>query len=149
MEHFGDAEAYIRFVEGGMKSSSPWKKLQGQIWLGGESFRTQMQRRIPHQGVADIPSEQLQPLRPDSGVILHAVAGYFGCETEDVLSRRHQEGYLLAVFLLRRMANRPLADVADLFGVSSSRISQIQRKILDGMLKSEMNELINKYKLKN
>ncbi len=47
-------------------------------------------------GVAGIPSEQLQPLRPDSGVILHAVAGYFGCETEDVLSRRHQEGYLLA-----------------------------------------------------
>jgi len=47
MEHFGSAEAYIRFVEDGMKCSSPWDELQGQIWLGGESFRTQMQQRIP------------------------------------------------------------------------------------------------------
>jgi len=149
MEHFGSEKAYSRFVADGMNRASPWNKLQGQIWLGGESFREQMQQYIPKQGVADIPREQLQPVRPDCGTVLSMVAGYFGCEIEDVLSRFHREGYLLTAYLLRRVVNMSLGDVADMFGVSRSRVSQIQRKILDGMLKPEVNELINMCKVKN
>lgn len=149
MEYFGSEGAYVRFVADGVNSASPWNKLQGQIWLGGESFRERMQQYIPQQGVADIPREQLQPVRPDSGTVLHIVADWFGCEIENVLSRQHREGYLVAVYLLRRVVNMSLADVADLFDVSRSRISQIQRMVLDGLLKVEVDELINRCKVKN
>lgn len=149
IEHFGGKAAYARFVADGRKSAPPWDELRGQIWLGGESFREQMQQRIPHQGVADIPREQLQPVRPDAETILQIVADYFGCAIEEILSRVHREGYLLAVYLLRRVVNMPLADVAALVAVSTSRVSQIQRKILDGMLQLEVNELLSRCKVKN
>jgi len=149
MKYFGGEEAYAGFVEDGMNSVSPWAELQGQIWLGGPSFREQMQQRIPHAGVADIPAEQLCPVRPDCDSVLLNVANYFACEIADVLSRSHKEGYFLAAYLLRREVNMSLADVADLFGISCSRISQIQRMVLDGMLQLDVNELANRCKLKN
>jgi len=149
MEHFGSKEAYSRFVVDGMNHVSPWSDLQGQIWLGGESFRDQMQQCIPQEGVAGVPGEQLQPGRPDCGAVLQIVADYFACDIEDVLSRLHREGYLLAAYLLRRVVNMPLVDVATLFGISISRVSQIQREILNGMLAYEVNELIKRCKVKN
>jgi len=36
-----------------------------------------------------------------------------------------------------------------MFGVFCSRISRIQRMILDGMMQLEVNELVKGYKLKN
>jgi len=146
---FGSKEAYARFVEEGMNIESPWNELQGQIWLGGSSFREQMQQRIPQTGITGIPNEQLHPVRPDCDAVLRKVVNYFACEIEDVLSRRHRVGYFLATYLLRREVNMSLAEVSDLFGVSCSRISQIQRMFLDGMMQAEVSELVKRYKLKN
>jgi len=52
----------------------------------GSSFREQMQRRIPHTGIAGIPGEQLRPDRPDCDAVLLNVANYFVCEIEDIIS---------------------------------------------------------------
>jgi len=149
INHFGSEQAYARFVADGLNASSPWGELQGQIWLGSERFREQMQQKIPQSGVADIPKAQLQPNRPGADDILRIVAEYFGCDVEALLSRSHREAFMLGVFLLRRLVNLPLKDVAVLFGISTSRVSQIQKGILNGRLEHEVNELLKKYKLKN
>jgi transcriptional regulator with XRE-family HTH domain len=53
----------------------------------------------------------------------------YGLSVGDILSRQHAEAYQIAAWLLRRKANLPLGEVAELFGVSTSRISHIQRGI--------------------
>ena len=104
-----------------------------------------MQRRIPHTGVAGIPGEQLRPDRSDCDTVLLDVANYFVCEIEDILSRCHREGCFLVAYLLRKEVNMSLTEASNLFGVSCSRISQIQRK-LDRMLQFEVNALVNRCK---
>ena len=46
---------------------------------------------------------------------------------KDIVTRHNAESYRTAARLLRRAANLPLKDTADVFGVSPSRISHIQR----------------------
>jgi len=147
--HFGSTQAYAKFVVDGINLASPWEVLQGQIWLGSESFRERMQQNVPRDGIENIPKTQLVPNRPDEKTALNYVAEYFGCKVSDLTSRTHRNGYLCAVYLLRRLVNLPLADVSVMFGISNSRVSQIQRGFLDGMLQNEIDELIERYKLKN
>ena len=48
---------------------------------------------------------------------------------KDIVTRRHAESYQTAAWMLRIAANLSLKDTADVFGVSPSRISHIQRMI--------------------
>jgi hypothetical protein len=57
------------------------------------------------------------------------VSQAFRVDREAILSREHREAYRAAVFALRRFANVPRKDVASLFGISGSRVSQIQRQV--------------------
>ena len=57
---------------------------------------------------------------------------------KDIVTRHHAESYHTAAWLLRRAANLSLKDTADVFGVSPSRISHIQRMIeLRGLTQRE------------
>ncbi|MDX8391071.1 MAG: hypothetical protein R8K53_00630 [Mariprofundaceae bacterium] len=86
-----------------------------------------MQQAVPLEGVMNVPETQLQPTRPDADAIFHHVADYFACDIEHRMARTHRKGYLLAVYLLRREVNMPLASVAAMFEISISRVSQIQQ----------------------
>lgn len=149
LAHFGGVKSYERFVADGMSSQSLMNDVHGQIWLGSESFREEMKRRIPQGDVANVPRDQLQPDRPDAATVLAIIAEHFACEVGEVTGRSNKRAYRFGAYLLRRAVNLPLAEVAAIFDVSTARISQIQSEIQQTHLLKEANFILENYKLKN
>ena len=133
LDWFGEGaiarKAYARFVAQGLKQLSPWQSLQGQIYLGSESFHAQIQKRLAGQNPKGIPRRQLHPFRPSVQAILRTVAGVHGIKPATVLKRQSGSAFKQAIYLLRRRANLSLADVAAVAGVSIGRVAQIQSEI--------------------
>ena len=57
------------------------------------------------------------------------LAGVYDVTHKDIVTRHHAESYQTAARFLRRAANLLLKDTADVFDMSPSRISHIQRII--------------------
>ncbi len=143
----GARVAYRQFVREGLKASSPWESVHGQIWLGSEEFRARMARLVAGQDLNDVPSMQTQPARPTPEALLGAVAQSFEVKREAVLDRAYQPAFQAAVYLLRRVANLPLKDVSALAGVSISRISRIQSTIERQGPDGPLEDLVARYKV--
>lgn len=58
------------------------------------------------------------------------------------------QAYKAVVYLLRRAANLPLAEVAKRAGISLPRVSQIQAAIERGKLVEPLKALVERYKVK-
>ncbi len=135
LQRFGGADArgrraYRRFVGEGIEAASPWDDLRGGAFLGGERFLRAMTERARREAPDQIASAARRPDRPSAREIGAAVAKAARVSPEAVLDRRaNQATYRVAVYLLRRAANLPLAEVTALAGVSAPRVSQIQRGI--------------------
>jgi len=123
-------ERYQKFVDEGT-DRRPWDQLRGQIYLGGDTFRERLKSRVSEKQMgADIPLAQQHPERPGHLDILKHVAEVYGVNVNDVLDRRrHREAYQVSVFLLRRVCNMSLKEVASLANISPGRVSQIQKII--------------------
>jgi REP element-mobilizing transposase RayT len=145
---FSGRSAYRRFVEEGIGEDSPWAGLRGQIYLGGDAFLKRMQRRLPGRRVRGIARSHLEPLRPDAAAIEAGVAKAYRISIDRVLDRASGEAYKAAVYLLRRAANLPLAEVAKRAGISLPRVSQIQSEIEKGKLTEPLKSLVDDYKVK-
>jgi REP element-mobilizing transposase RayT len=145
--------AYRRFVAEGMDAASPWRNLRAGAFLGGEAFLRAMRERASRKSSDQIPAAARRPDRPSADEILAAVAKAARVAPEGVLDRRtDQAAFRVAVYLLRRVANLPLKEVAGLAGVSAPRVSQIQRRIEDagglGRAFPWAAKLARKYKVK-
>ena len=145
---FASRAAYERFVAQGLGQESPWVQLRGQIYLGGEEFLKRLERRLPARPVRGVARSQLQPTRPNAQTIEAAVARCYGVPVANVLERSNADAYKAAVYLLRRVANLPLARVAKRAGVSPPRVSQIQAAIERGKLDQPLKDLLEMYKVK-
>lgn len=121
--------AYRKFVADGRGKGSPWEQLRGQIFLGDDAFLDRMDRLLQGRPLDNVPRCQSHPVRLDKQTILEGVGLAYGLTVGDILARQHPEAYQIAAWLLRRKANLPLGEVAELFGVSASRISHIQSVI--------------------
>lgn len=121
--------AYRKFVADGKGKGSPWEQLRGQIFLGDDAFLDRMDRLLQGRPLDNVPRCQSHPARLDKETILEGVGRVYELTVGDILARQHPEAYQIAAWLLRRKANLPLGEVAELFGVSASRISHIQRLI--------------------
>lgn len=141
--------AYHQFVAKGVNTESPWDSLEGQIWLGGPSFRERMSRLVEQQDLAAVPHIQTRPDRPPLNDVVSAVADAFEIASGRVLDRSHQAAFKTAVYLLRRVCNLPLAEVARRTGVSPSRISRIQADLEKGKLPEAAARLLERYKVKH
>jgi putative transposase len=142
--------AYERFVKEGIGQSSPWDKLKGQIWLGGEAFLKRMQRLAEAKPVANVPRAQSRPAHPTAQAVTAAVLSTYRIKDERTLcSRERQEPFQAWVYLLRRAANLPLQEVAKRGKVSPSRVSKIQRAFETGNVPVTVRQLLNKCKVKN
>jgi REP element-mobilizing transposase RayT len=120
--------AYIRFVAEGLEGPSPWEHLKGQIYLGTESFIGRMEKLLAGSASRGIARRQLSPGRPSAREVLKAVAEVHQIPLRSVLDRRNGEAFRHAVYLLRRRANLPLQEVAEMAEVSIGRVSQIQSR---------------------
>ena len=122
-------QAYRKFVREGIQQDSPWEQVRGQIFLGDEAFLSKMTRLVKGRRLTNVPRAQRQPNRPSGTKVLENVASVYGLSQKALLGRTHAEAYQTAAWLLRRIANEPLAVVAKRFRVSPSRISHIQRDL--------------------
>ena len=95
-----------------------------------------------------LPKAQRKPLTPSVDEIINTVGSVYGISASEVLDRNHVEAYWLAVYLMRRVGNLPLGDVARRFGVSPARISQIQTRIEHGKMSTKMDAVLRHYKVK-
>ena len=141
-------QAYRRFVRAGVDATSPWEALRGQVYLGEDKFLARMEGLAAEQDKQGIPSSHRQPTRPDAEAVLAAVAKAFGVTPEQIQNRHHQRAFQAWVYLLRRAVNLSLREVAGKAGVSSGRISQIQRAIEAGEPEPAMARLKRRYKVK-
>lgn len=140
---------YRKFVMEGIGQGTVWEGLTGQIYLGEESFLERMQDMADGKPVRGVAKVQRQPHMAKAPEILGRVAQEFGIPVERVLDRRHKEAYWLGVYLLRRVGNLTLAEVANRAGVTVARISQIQTKIENGEKSRKMAAVLKHYKLKD
>jgi putative transposase len=120
---------YREFVKQGLAQPSPWRALRGQVFLGSERFLQSMERLLQGRPLDNVPRAQTSPARPDKDRVLDIVTGVYDVNHKDIVTRHHAESYHTAAWLLRRAANLSLKDTAEVFGVSPSRISHIQRMI--------------------
>mgnify|MGYP001570858843 FL=1 len=142
-------EAYRRFVSEGVGQASPWEHLRGQIWLGREDFLRRMEKLTRGKSVSNVPKTQLRPTRLTATEILGEIKRAYRIEEKRLLGREHQRAFKAWVYMLRRAANLPLAEVAKRCGVSPSRVSHIQRTIETGALDGTLRQLLLKCNVKN
>ena len=143
-------QAYERFVQQGLAHGSPWDKLKGQIWLGDEAFLKRMERLAEGKPLANVPLAQRRPARPNAEAVTAAILSAYEIVDERRLrSREHQEAFQGWVYLMRRVANLPLHEVAKRSRVSSSRISKIQRAIESVKPAGMLRQLLDKCNVKN
>ena len=144
------AGAYERFVRHGVGQASPWEKLRGQIWLGGEAFLKRMERLAQGKPVANVPRSQRRPARPTAAAVTARVLSAYRIKDEKALSSRaHQEAFQAWAYLLRRAVNLPLPEVAARCKVSASRISKIQRAMERSKPPPMLQRLLDKCNVKN
>lgn len=121
--------SYRRFVAEGVDAPNPWDQLRGQIYLGDAKFLENMAHRAAEVSPSAVPRRQLRPVRPSAAAIVRAVAQVHGIPATRVLDRSVPQAYKHAVYLLRRVGNLSLSEVAQRAGVSIGRVSQIQTEI--------------------
>ena len=145
----GRRSSYRRFVSEGITQGSIWEHLNGQIYLGEEEFLGRMQNIVEQRAARGIAKAQRKPITPSVDEIVNTVGSAYGISASQVLNRNHVEAYWLAAYLMRRVGNLPLADVARRVGVSPARISQIQTKFEHGKTSTKMDAVLKHYKVKN
>jgi hypothetical protein len=110
---------------------APWQDLRGQLFLGSEDFLRQMQARIEalEKGSLQLSKAVRMPNRPTTTQLINQVAETVGLPADEVFNRKlNKEAFQLLVYLLRRVRNLPLKDVAVMAGISCTRVSQIQKR---------------------
>lgn len=127
LEQFGEQnriaahEAYRRFVADGRGATyNPWESLQGQIYLGSEAFRREMQKHVDREARSkEHPLVQREVLEKphDLDVIACDVSAAFGLAREDLKERAHRPArYALA--LLASANGWSLSQIGKWLGVS-------------------------------
>jgi REP element-mobilizing transposase RayT len=145
----GRRSNYRRFVTEGITQDSLWEHLSGQIYLGEEEFLGRIQNIVDRRAARGIAKAQRKPLTPSVDEIINTVGSAYGISALEVLDRNYVEAYWLAAYLMRRVGNLPLEDVARRVGVSPARISQIQTKIEHGKTSPKMDAVLKHYKIKD
>lgn len=145
----GHQANYRKFITEGIAKPSVWEGLKGQIYLGGEAFLRRMQNLVEGKAVHGIAKAQTKPLCPGVDEIVATVGRAYDIPASLVLDRSNVEAYWLAVYLMRRIGNLSLREVAERVRVSAARISQIQTKIEQGQTSTKMALVLRRYKLKD
>jgi len=141
---------YREFVQDGMAAESPWLNLRGQVYLGDKIFISRVQAMIDRmQPDSDIPTTQCNPARPEYSDVLEQVCRVYQLkDSAAALDRKNKEAFRVSVFLLRRVCNMRLKEVAAKAGISVGRVSQIQHVMREGEISEFDGMLRKKYKVK-
>lgn len=148
-ENIEDAQTcYRRFVCEGYDVVSPLDSVHSQIWLGGDDFLKQMEKRISSVSAANVPKTHLMPSKPDKDTVLALVSSHFAISATEIIHRTSPDAYQTAAYLLRRICNLSLGEVAAIFSVSPSRISHIQGALENKPLDKSLQALLTQLRAK-
>ncbi len=144
----GARENLKKFVADGMGGDGPWDNLRGQIYLGSKAFLERMDSLVKGRPLEEVSVKQREPTRPLSEEVLTLVSATYGLEREMLLARQHSGAWRMTAYLLRRVVNLSLKEVAGLFAVSPSLISRHQKEIESRQsFSSEESKLLSFYGL--
>jgi len=127
---------YRQFVSEGKGMRSPMKDLWGQIYLGGEIFRKEVDLRLKgHRLSGEIPASQQRPGIREIGKIKATVAREFGRKTEDLSRKRGGDDKIAAIFLAREMTLLSGSAIGEEFGVTAAQVGNVVRSVREGRRK--------------
>lgn len=125
----GRANWSVYVAEG---ASAPCENMRVPPYLGSPEFLRDVADRARGRPLEQVSRAAAVPDRPTAEAVLAAVANAAQVPRPSVLDRkRAPEAWRVAVYLLRRGSNLPIAETAAMAGVSPGRVSQIQRGIED------------------
>jgi REP element-mobilizing transposase RayT len=122
---------YREFVsEGGGSRYDPWSMVEGQIYLGGETFHREIGSRLERTNVSDqVPAAQRRARRAKKPDLGELVRNALGVTIEDMRAQPRKlicERRLVAD-LLRRERLMPMKDIGALLGVKPWQASALAR----------------------
>lgn len=133
---------YRKFVADGMTEPSPLSKVVGQIYLGSEIFRAEMEEKLQNRAIAsEIPNTQRYPVRPEIEEIIVQVAKTFKVERLHlIITGKATEARALAIYLCRQLGGYDLNVIADHFDIGYTRVSQIVGKVRERIISDKKLE---------
>jgi putative transposase len=124
-------ERYRRFVADGAGARSPMDDVTGQVYLGRAAFVKEMRRRLEQEDVCDaIPRAQRNVGSIPLGAVISSVAAEYRLDVQELVSAwRRGEERAVAIHLARRLCGLSAVKIAERFGVTAARVSQLGKSI--------------------
>ena len=123
MEHFRSREEFVQFVQSGNEEQIEkfyGQKKQGAV-LGDEAFRARVTSGMGKIAM-EHPRYERVWVRPTADRVLKEVAGVYGKTVDELLRNRRgeeNEGRKVGMYLMKRLCDMTLAEVAKRFGLGS------------------------------
>jgi REP element-mobilizing transposase RayT len=116
---------YVAFVEEGIRTPSPWEKLQGQVLLGEQAFLRKLAPRLKSKALAkEIPKAQRHAARP-------SLKQAFGRVKPEQRAARNR---LIAALHLKHGYTQ--AQIAEHLGLHYATVSRIVKRQIDARNKT-------------
>ncbi len=106
------------------KKDSPWDKVEGQIYYGGEGLREKLKTLVKKKD-PEIPMNHHRVERPLAEELLEKVARSYGVEVREILQKVHRvnEARDVAMYLLRKKGGLGLKAIGEKFGIKYAGVS--------------------------
>ncbi len=123
LDHFGSTSEFHQYIQSGNEEGIEefyGSKKQSPV-LGGEGFRGKVMRYLGVMGV-EHPRYERITVRPSAERVLKEVAQVYGKAVDDLRTGRRgeeNEGRKVAMYLMKRLCDMTLGEVAREFGVKS------------------------------
>lgn len=151
----GARRRYKEFVEEGLrkKVEDPFKKVYGQVLLGGEEFREKIRGLLKGRNLTDgIVERQKFKEFPNAEVIIRAVARVFRVRVEALNGKRQRgnQARKVAVYLVKRYSGLDNGRVGQLFGgIHYSAVSKVAATLEQELAKDQrLTKLVEAIKSK-
>jgi REP element-mobilizing transposase RayT len=119
--------AYREFVNAGnARLDEPWKRVTGQLFLGGEGFRQRMRSLLSAARPGpEILRDQRRAIRPDLPEVIRASAIVLGVDPSSVQESRRTPLRLLVAYIGRMDCMGRFSEIGRTLGVSVSSAHEI------------------------
>ncbi len=123
----GARTAYREFVAAGAAGlAEPWKRIAGQLFLGGEEFRHRMRELVKNVSVStEVPRAQRLPSRPSLEEVVGASARVLQVDAREVRRPKRTPLRLAISYIARQDTLTTLADLGGVLCVSASSACEI------------------------
>lgn len=135
LELFGKSEKqavlrYRRFVQEGKRSGyAPWTLLEGQIYLGSDTFRTERRKDAARLSAGKVAERPRRPLKRDRKALVADVEREVGSTIEELKARPRLAiaGRRRAAALLREKGLLSMSEIGQILGVAEWQASALVR----------------------